>query len=303
MGAKASISRTLILISLLANIILALNLLVLHYENESLGTQISVLIEQNENLTRRLYALSRDYNLTVNQLAHYKSQAEYFSKLLAARSATEGVVGNATVNIVAVREVERGLFEVYYEGVAMKATVELRVGSGKILVNTHPRVGISLQDSVRTASMVAENLTGVNLGKTDIIVTVISEAEVDVVDGPSAGAAITIAIIASVENEFVKERLFITGTVNPDGTIGQVDGIAEKALAAAKIGAEGFLVPRGQSVITVWREERSRLGPFIIVNYKPYNMDLQEYLRQQGYDVKVVEVEKISQAYEIMTTS
>jgi uncharacterized protein len=148
--------------------------------------------------------------------------------------------------------------------------------------------------------MVAENFTGIELGRTDILVTVISEGEVDVVDGPSAGAAITVAIIASVKGEFINESVFITGTINPDGTIGQVGGIPEKALAAAKMGAREFLVPRGQSIITIWKEERTKIGPLIIINYKPYNIDLKEYLRQQGYNVKVIEVEKISEAYELM---
>jgi uncharacterized protein len=300
MEAKIPYNKIIIVVSLLVNIILATEAVVLHFENKNLEGQISVLVYQNENLTRRLHVLLRDYNLTVNQLAYYKSQAEYFSKLLSARSATEGLVGNATVNIVAVRTVERGPFEAYYEGVTMKATVELRRGSGKILVNTQPRVGISLQDSVRTASMVAENFTGIELGRTDILVTVISEGEVDVVDGPSAGAAITVAIIASVKGEFINESVFITGTINPDGTIGQVGGIPEKALAAAKMGAREFLVPRGQSIITIWKEERTKIGPLIIINYKPYNIDLKEYLRQQGYNVKVIEVEKISEAYELM---
>lgn len=292
--------RILIVISFLVNIILAANVIALHFENRNLESQISALVEQNENLTKRIHTLSRDYNLTVSQLLYYRSQAEYFSRLLAARSATEGVVGNATINIVAVRTMEQSIFGTYYEGITMKAAVELRSSSGKILIDTQPRVGISLQDSVCTASMVAENFTGVKLGKTDIVVTIVADAEVNVVDGPSAGAAITVAIIAAIKNESVNERLFITGTINPDGTIGRVGGILEKALAAAKMGATGFLVPRGQSVITIWIEERTRLGPFIITNYKPYNVKLQEYLDQQGYNVEIVEVESISEVYEIM---
>jgi len=70
----------------------------------------------------------------------------------------------------------------------MTCRVELREGSGRVLVSTVPRIGIDLQTSSRTAVFVAENLTGARLGETDAIITIEAEEPVEVVDGPSAGA-------------------------------------------------------------------------------------------------------------------
>jgi len=83
----------------------------------------------------------------------------------------------------------------------MSADVELRERSCRILVNTIPKIGIDIQTSVRTGVRVAEDVTGVSLSKTDVILTIKASQEVEIVDGPSAGAAITVAIIAAIRKE------------------------------------------------------------------------------------------------------
>ena len=49
----------------------------------------------------------------------------------------------------------------------------------------------------------------------------------------------------------------MTGTINPNGTIGEVGGILEKATAAKQIGAKIFLVPIGQSTETNYKPQES----------------------------------------------
>ncbi len=41
----------------------------------------------------------------------------------------------------------------------------------------------------------------------------------------------------------VNPKVMMTGMINPDGTIGPVGGILEKASAAASVGAKLFLIP------------------------------------------------------------
>jgi uncharacterized protein len=67
-------------------------------------------------------------------------------------------------------------------------------------------------------------------------------------DGPSAGAAITLTIIAGVLNKTPDSKFLITGTIESDGSVGQVGSVKEKATAAAASGAKVFLVPVGQKV-------------------------------------------------------
>jgi len=274
--------------SILLVIILAVGFAVVFWDNVNLRRQNAVL--QN-----RLQSLEQKYNMTEGQLSFYKSQAQYYASLLQAIG-NKSVLGNSTVNIVAVREVRTGPLETRYEGVTLKAVVELKHGSGNIYINTQPIIGIDLQLSARTAVLVAQNFTGVRLGSTDVFLTITAETQVDVVDGPSAGGAITVAIIAAIENKTLNQTVYMTGTINPDGTIGPVGAVLEKALAAAQKGATTFLVPRGQRVATVWKEYT--VG-FFVVRYAE-KVNVQEYLKEEGYNVKVVEVGTVKEAYELM---
>ena len=65
------------------------------------------------------------------------------------------------------------------------------------------------------------------------------------VGGPSAGLAFTLAVIdVLTEGDLTGGRhVAVTGTINEDGTVGEVGGVAQKAAAAADAGAEVLLVP------------------------------------------------------------
>ncbi|MEM4650105.1 MAG: S16 family serine protease, partial [Candidatus Bathyarchaeia archaeon] len=152
-------------------------------------------------------------------------------------------------------------------------------------------------------SSTKSNFTKKSLDKTDVILTVIAESNVNVVDGPSAGAAITIAIISAILNKTLRSDIFITGTINPDGSIGWVGGIPEKAIAAAKQNATKFLVPKGQKIVSILMPEKKEPIPGVtIVTYKIENIDLSEYLKQLGYKTEVVEVEYITEAYQLFSS-
>ncbi len=126
--------------------------------------------------------------------------------------------------------------------------IKLLKGTGAVSVNIKnvaPLTGV--QDSIRIAADVAESFTNVDMSKKDIDVTFINEGSgIVVVDGPSAGAAMTVAIIAGLQNKTIDEKIFMTGTINSDGTAGPVGGIQQKATAARDFGARIFLVPEGQ---------------------------------------------------------
>jgi uncharacterized protein len=130
-------------------------------------------------------------------------------------------------------------------GVAVKLTVEALPGEGRILVNIDKILfWVDTQQSMRIARDVAQKITNKDLSKIDLIYTI--ETEANVVEGPSAGAALTIATIAALENKSINTSVMITGTINPDGTIGPVGGIVPKSKAAKDIGAKLFLIPEGQ---------------------------------------------------------
>jgi PDZ domain-containing protein len=68
------------------------------------------------------------------------------------------------------------------------------------------------------------------------------------IGGPSAGLAFTLALISALSPGDVTggRPVAVTGTINPDGTVGQVGGIPQKAITAQRSGAVAMLVPSGQ---------------------------------------------------------
>jgi uncharacterized protein len=195
-------------------------------------------------------------------------------------------------------------------GVICSLTVMIEPGRGKIFTDTHPLIGFDFQNSERTAVKVASELTGMALNENgglvdaDIFFTVLPPAEgsveIQAIDGPSAGAATTIATFAAIENRKVKENVIITGTIQEDGSIGPVGGIFEKAQAANDAGARLFLVPSGQSVVTMYREVVREVGPFRWVTYEPVRVDLNEYAENAGWNIRIQEVSTIQEALNLM---
>lgn len=307
---RSSAVKAFAVLSVALNLILAVaigllwsNAGMVAQELNATRNELAFYRSQAENLTGRINALTQELNITRGQLDFYRSQAEYYSALLKKETAAgEGIVGEATINVVAVRAIQQGFYGVSFEGVAMFAKIELVSGEGRVLVNTIPRVGIDLQTSARTAALVAERVTGASLEKTDVIVTIMADEPVDVVDGPSAGAAITIAMIAAIKNEPPVDTVFITGTINPDGSIGVVGGVPYKAEAAAQKGGKIFLVPSGQATVAVIETvERHPFPGWTVYESQTRLVSLEEYLHQKGYDIDVIEVGTINQAYEILT--
>ena len=131
-------------------------------------------------------------------------------------------------------------------GVTTILDVQILEGSGRALANIDKLLfWTDTQNSIRTARSVAEEITGKDLSNYDLVYTI--RANASVIEGPSAGAALTIATIAALEKKDINTSVMITGTINHDGTIGPVGEILEKAKAAKEIGAQLFLVPLAQS--------------------------------------------------------
>ncbi len=65
------------------------------------------------------------------------------------------------------------------------------------------------------------------------------------IGGPSAGLALTLGIIDLLSNGQLtgSHKVAATGTIAPDGTVGDVGGVAQKTVAVRKTGAQVFLVP------------------------------------------------------------
>ncbi len=185
-------------------------------------------------------------------------------------------------------------------GEGVPVSIEVTIipgGSGKTLTSIDNLFfWVDTQNSIRTAREVAQELTGLDLSTHDIIYQV--NADAGIIEGPSAGAALTVATVSALENWDANPEVTITGTIQADGTIGRVGGILEKAAAAEQAGAETFLIPEsGISFNQVFKYERqstcAHTGGFEICET--------EYVRKDppGTEgLEIIEVSHISQALE-----
>jgi len=174
-------------------------------------------------------------------------------------------------------------------GVVTWLAVDVIPGEGRTLVNINQLLfWVDTQYSIQTAKWVAENYTKMNLSDVDIVYAIDTEASL--VEGPSAGAALTVATVAALRNQTLDESIMITGTIKPDGMIGPVGGIIEKAKASKDVGATTFLVPEGQSVEISYNKEREceKIGPILYctTDYVP------EYTNVE--DEVGIEIEEVS---------
>ncbi|HZT67337.1 MAG TPA: PDZ domain-containing protein [Acidimicrobiales bacterium] len=82
------------------------------------------------------------------------------------------------------------------------------------------------------------------------------------IGGPSAGLAFTLGIIDVLVNGKLTggQRIAATGTIDPDGNVGDVGGVAEKTVSVSNAGAVLFLVPPGE-----YRDAVSHAGPHLKV--------------------------------------
>jgi predicted S18 family serine protease len=292
--------RGLLALSLVVNVALASMCGYFYLQSAQLGGQVAEQASSLSELSMRVMALEQQLNMSASQLSYYKELAGYYAESAASPDNSSGIIGHSSVPILAVQTTQN-FFQTSYKGYVLHADIDLVEGQGRVLVNTEVINGMDLQASVRTAATVVENLLGVSLSGTDIILTVKAEESVEAVDGPSAGGVLTVAIMAAVRNQEILDGVYMTGTINSDGSIGEVGGVPYKALAAAEAGARVILVPVGLGAVTLYNPVTVTRGPFSYTTYEKVTLNLEDYLMENGYTVRVVEVGSVVDAYEEFT--
>ncbi|WP_255993768.1 Lon family ATP-dependent protease [Clostridium perfringens] len=122
------------------------------------------------------------------------------------------------------------------EATAFKAK---KKGAGKIRFND--TAGSMAKDSVFNAASVIKRLTDKDINDYDVHVNVIGGGKID---GPSAGAAITICIMSTLLEKPIRQDLAITGEISLRGKIKPVGGIFEKIYGARRKGIKLVTVPK-----------------------------------------------------------
>ncbi|HJW20517.1 MAG TPA: S16 family serine protease [Candidatus Nitrosotalea sp.] len=280
---------------------------ILHVPGSNQYTQSNSIVDNmsdvsNNQLTAKLDDLQIKYNSLQTK---YNLLVQQVTSLGDHSSNTED--NNATISAVAVSPVIQsdGFFETTsYQGAVLKITVDVRDGTGLVLVNTAIPTGVDFQTSAKTAVTVAHNVTGTDLSKKDVIFSISTgnNQNLQAVDGGSAGGAMTVLLISDILGKSINNQVLMTGTIQSDGTIGPIGAAAEKADAAGQFGAKIFLVPQGQGVMSVQTCSQSNEGPVTYQTCTTQEKPLSPTMESK-YGMKVIEINTIQDALKYFNSS
>ena len=208
---------------------------------------------------------------------------------------------NVTVYAPAVASTSSG-----YVGVISTITVTIQSnGSGRVFVDTLPLTQVDMQGSarlaVKVASAIVQNDETVDINPSNFDYFFVVRTEAPIIGGPSAGAVMTAATIALLENWSLDKNTVMTGMINPDGSIGPIGGVPQKIDAAYSVGAKRFLIPQGQGTYTEMVTSTETRNGWTRTVTKPVTRTVEDYVTEQGYDIEVVEAENIYQVIENFT--
>ena len=214
---------------------------------------------------------------------------------------SDGIFGRASLQAPAVSQSIRTVIRqgrqfrtVVQNGSIMNISVEIIPGRGRVLVQTTPLMGVVFQDAANTAVSVAGNRSGVNLSSSDVIFSIDSGNTISEVDGPSAGALMTLLMVSAIEKRPIDDSMTLTGTITSNGHIGAIGGIVEKATAAKENGKTLLLLPAENRILTRTVVETENYGMFSLGRQVQYQEDTREYI-EKNIGIRVMYVNTIDE--------
>lgn len=252
---------------------------------QDMQAQINELQKENENLRTQMNQNNESLKSYASQLDSYRKKVyELENGSLNCPAAIEGF---ATLQGPAVfQRIQKdptdpfGRRSVSEEGTLMNLSVEIRPGKGRVLVQTTPLMGVVFQDAANTAVFVAENKTKKALSSSDIIFSISAKDEIPGVDGPSAGALMTLLTISAINNITLNDSITLTGTIDDQGNIGRIGGAFEKAQAAKAGGKTLFLIPGENSELVTYKLVERQYGGITVIERVPEVVNAKEYIEE-----------------------
>ncbi len=293
---KAKILAVLLVLSLIANFYLILE--------QPSPKNLTNLTDKVNNLEKTNAELSRQVNMDNVTIHNYASQLDLYrqktseleNKLNNTPSELQGTAElqapAVTQKVVYTGQYPFGNEQVMVEGSMMNISVEVRPGKGRVLVQTKPLMGVVFQDAANTAVYVAQNISRKDLSGSDVIFSIEAESEVPSVDGPSAGALMTLLVTSVLDNLTLKKDFTLTGTIDMYGHVGAIGGVVEKAKAANDSGKTLFLLPQENSQLVLYTEQTRTYGGITIIEQVPKTVDAKEYI-EANVGIKVEYVDNI----------
>ena len=267
-------------------------------------SRISDLVVKTSSLSAQNMLLQKQVNADNISLMHAASQlAFYRSHLNSPEEQDEGVItgitSSASMEAPAVSQqvelVQNGPFvtqNVITNGSIMNISVDVQPGKGRVLVDTTPLMGIVFQDAANTAVFVAQNKTGKDLSGSDVLFSIQADKAIASVDGPSAGALMTLVAISALEHRHINSSVTLTGTIDSAGHVGAIGGAVEKATAAKESGITTFLMPLENQDLTIYTQQSVDYGGYELIEQVPQTVPAKEYI-EKNVGINVIYVDNI----------
>jgi PDZ domain-containing secreted protein len=304
----------LISLVLVVSLIVNISLVTMLFTSEQGGSRqveerLTSIEASNAELQTRLDQSNLSAEQAASQLAFYRSHLQTSTAYQVNDSGvgSAGISGTATLMAPAVMQRtvlnQSGRFitrQTISEGSMINISVEVTPGRGRVLVQTSPLMGEVFQDAANTAVAVAEATTGVDLSQSDVIVSIVADDRVPSVNGPSAGALMTLLLVSVLQQKPVHSDVTVTGTIDGDGKIGAIGGIVEKATAAKASGKTLFLLSRENSNLTLYKDEERGYYRLQVLQQVPYLVDTKQYL-ESTIGIRVEYVDTIDDLVRLAT--
>lgn len=188
-------------------------------------------------------------------------------------------------------------------GLLIKFRLTVKPGEGNVFIAISPHIGLDLQESLERANEAAGRYLAINMSNYDIYLIIDAPQEVGMLDGPSAGLILSLAIV-SVFKDIDLSRVCVTGSIDSYGYVYKVEGIIEKAIACVENGVDIFILPEGGSKVVIYEKVERAIFPGItFVTIEAREVYLKQYLEELGYQIFVYEVSTLEEAIEVIIGS
>lgn len=234
----------------------------LMYENEDLNdyfTRNKLYLEQSKSLAKiaALEAAEKEYEITkqYNHIAYIDEKAQ-----------TDLKIGDEIISIEGIDAIEQDTIKEYINSKEIGDTINIKVERDKKEIDCTAKV-IEEED---------RKIIGVVI---IIYYDIDCDYDIDIKSkgsesGPSGGMMMSLMIYSGITEKDLThgKKIVGTGTINKDGTVGEIGGVNFKIQGAVKAKADVFLVPEG--------------------NYE----EAENFVNKKDYDIILVSVKTLSDA-------
>lgn len=149
--------------------------------------------------------------------------------------------------------VVRGLSYTYYGGDVQKIEVTYFKGKGELILTG------SMGEVMKESALIALDYIKSNHKKFGIQYSLLQESDIHIhvpegavkKDGPSAGIALTTAIISSFTSKKISKKVAMTGEITLRGTVLKIGGLKEKTIGAHRNGIKEIIIPKDNLIDTL----------------------------------------------------